>query len=101
MLCAKNAERPLPLPDRLRTSPGNHAEIVADEPAPSHAHLTLELFPIALNDVTIHINLPWCCRRVIQRCAAAAVRFRITAVSALALSIAPAVETGNCATHSQ
>lgn len=46
----------LPFAGYLRTSPGNHTEGIAGERAPAHLRLALELFPAALNDVTIHIN---------------------------------------------
>jgi hypothetical protein len=100
MFRAKNTERPLPRAGYLPLSPGNHAEMIADEHAPSHPHPALELLPIALNDVTIHIDLH--CAVVACFSDAGLLRsnwdYRILGT---VHSIAPAVETGNCATHSQ
>jgi hypothetical protein len=46
----------LPFADNLQPSSGNYSEMVADERAPPHLYLALELFPISSRDVTIHIN---------------------------------------------
>jgi hypothetical protein len=48
----------MPRAGELLTFPGDYSEMVADECTPSHYYLALELVPIALNEIPIHINPP-------------------------------------------